>query len=211
MINSGWGGAAQDGVVTTDSAGPTPAPTPAPVPAPVTAPVPGPTPAPVPAPIPALRPPAHRVARRAIWYWLCRAAAGWFALAAAQVLALALNWPIPPWKVPLLIATGVAAVGHLLVMPAWRYRVHRWELTDSAMYTRTGWWTQEWRIAPLTRVQTVDSARGPLARLFGLTTVTVTTASAAGPVGIEGLEERTAAELAARITAAAQTSRGDAT
>jgi len=96
-------------------------------------------------------------------------------------------------------------------MPRWRYRVHRWELTDAAVYTRTGWWTQEWRIAPVNRVQTLDSARGPLARLFGLTTLTVTTASAAGPVEVEGLDEHTAADLAARITAAAQASRGDAT
>lgn len=162
-------------------------------------------------PVPALRPPAHQVAHRAIWYWLVRALAGWLALLTVQVVALVLDWPIPPWKVPLLILTGVVAAVHLAVMPVWRYRVHRWELTDTAVYTRTGWWTQEWRIAPLTRVQTVDSARGPLARLFGLSTLTVTTASAAGPVGVEGLDEHIAADLAARITAAAEATRGDAT
>lgn len=163
------------------------------------------------APAPVLRTPAHQVAHRAIWYWFVRALAGWLLVVAIQVVALTVNWPIPPWKVPLLIVTGALAAIHLAVMPVWRYRVHRWELTGTAVYTRTGWWTQEWRIAPLTRVQTVDSARGPLARLFGLTTLTVTTASAAGPVGVEGLDERTATELAARITAAAQDSRGDAT
>jgi len=97
------------------------------------------------------------------------------------------------------------------VMPWWRFRVHRWELTATAVYTRTGWWTQEWRIAPLSRVQTVDSSRGPVARLFRLTELTVTTASAAGPLTIEGLDEQTAAQLAAGITAAAQASQGDAT
>jgi membrane protein YdbS with pleckstrin-like domain len=160
---------------------------------------------------PALRPPANRVSPRAVWYWVVRALAGWLVVVAGQVVALVLDWPLPPLKVPLLVATGMLAATHVAVMPAWRYRVHRWELTDTAVSTRTGWWTQEWRIAPLTRVQTVDSARGPLARLFGLTTLTVTTASAAGPVGVEGLDERTAAALAARITAAAQASRGDAT
>lgn len=163
------------------------------------------------APVPALRPPAHQVAHRAIWYWFVRALAGWSVIVAVQVVALVLDWPLPPWKVPVLIASTVIAVTHVAVMPVGRYRVHRWELTETAVYTRTGWWTQEWRIAPLTRVQTVDSARGPLARLFGLTALTVTTASAAGPLGIEGLDEATAADLAARITAAAQTSRGDAT
>ncbi len=162
-------------------------------------------------PAPALRIPANQVAPRAVWYWFVRALAGWLAALAVQVAALTLDWPIPPWKVPLLILSGLLAAIHLAVMPRWRYRVHRWELTDDAVYTRTGWWTQEWRIAPVSRVQTVDSARGPLARLFGLTTLTVTTASAAGPVEIEGLDERTASGLAARITAAAQASRGDAT
>lgn len=155
--------------------------------------------------------PANRVSTRAVWYWFVRAMAGWSGLVAAQILALVLDWPLPPWKVPLLVGTGVLAAIHLAVMPAWRYRVHRWELTDTAIYTRTGWWTQEWRIAPLSRVQTVDSARGPLERLFRLTTLTATTASAAGPVGIEGLDDRTAADLAARITAAAEATRGDAT
>jgi membrane protein YdbS with pleckstrin-like domain len=160
---------------------------------------------------PTLRPPANRVSPRAVWYWLSAALAGWLVVVAVQVVALVLDWPFPPWKTTLLPVTAVVAVVHLSVMPWWRYRVHRWELTDSAVYTRTGWWTQEWRIAPLSRVQTVDAARGPLARLFRLTELTVTTASAAGPVKIEGLAEHTAVQLAAGITAAAQASRGDAT
>lgn len=162
-------------------------------------------------PPPAVRVPANRVSPRARWYWFTRAAAGWLALVAAQLAAMLLGWPFPPAKPPLLIATLVLAALHLAVMPAWRYRVHRWELTDAAMDTRTGWWTQEWRIAPLGRVQTVDSAQGPLGRLFRLTTLTVTTASAAGPLEVEGLDTATAATLAARITAAAQSTRGDAT
>ena len=66
-------------------------------------------------------------------------------------------------------------------MPFWRYRVHRWEVTDDAVYTRTGWLWQEWRIAPMSRIQTVDTARGPLEQLFRLASVTVTTASARRP------------------------------
>jgi hypothetical protein len=160
---------------------------------------------------PALRPPANRVSPRAVWYWFATALTGWLLVAAVQVAALVLDWPIPPWKWPLLLATAILAVIHVTVMPWWRFRVHRWELTEAAVYTRTGWWTQEWRIAPLSRVQTVDSSRGPFARLFRLTELTVTTASAAGPLRIEALDEQTAAQLAAGITAAAQASRGDAT
>ena len=45
----------------------------------------------------------------------------------------------------------------LFVVPMWRYRVHRWEIRPQAVYTRTGWLVQERRIAPISRVQTVDT------------------------------------------------------
>ena len=66
--------------------------------------------------------------------------------------------------------------------------MHRWEITGTAVYTQTGWWARERRIAPMSRIQTVDHAEGAIARLFGLATVTVTTASAAGALEIEGLD-----------------------
>ena len=160
---------------------------------------------------PSLRPPANQVAPRAVWYWFSRALAGWLVLVAAQVLAWILQWPIPPWRNQVLVATVLLALVHLTVMPRWRYRVHRWELSADAVYTRSGWWTQEWRIAPVTRIQTVDTERGPIGRLFRLTKVTVTTASAAGPLVIDGLDEPVAAKFAAEVTAAAQVSRDDAT
>ena len=75
---------------------------------------------------------------------------------------------------PLVLASYVA------VVPSWRYLVHRWEVTDTAVYTQTGWWARERRIAPMSRIQTVDHVEGAISRLFGLATVTVTTASAAG-------------------------------
>ena len=77
---------------------------------------------------------------------------------------------------------------YVAVVPQWRYRVHRWEVTDTAVYTQTGWWARERRIAPMSRIQTVDHVEGAIARLFGLATVTVTTASAAGALEIAGLD-----------------------
>lgn len=158
-----------------------------------------------------LRPPRHRVSHRAIYYWFVRALIGWLAVIAVQVVAWVFDWPLPPFHPQVLAVTGVLAVTHLAVMPAWRYRVHRWELTDGAVYTRSGWLTQEWRIAPVTRIQTVDSERGPIARLFRLAKVTVTTASAAGPLVIDGLEDAVATRFAAEVTAAAEAAKGDAT
>ena len=105
----------------------------------------------------------------------------------------------------------VVAVAYVVVMPRWRYRVHRWEATEHAIYTQTGWLNQERRIAPLSRVQTVDLERGPVAQLFGLASVRVTTASAAGPVRIHGLDLPVAQQLVDALTAAAVLEKGDAT
>jgi len=96
-------------------------------------------------------------------------------------------------------------------MPRWRYRVHRWEVTDTAVYTQSGWLTQERRIAPISRVQTVDIERGPLEQLFRLANVTVTTASAAGPLRIQGLDGTVADGLVAQLTEVTSRSEGDAT
>lgn len=105
----------------------------------------------------------------------------------------------------------VFAVTYVAIMPRWRYRVHRWEATASAIYTQTGWIKQERRIAPLSRVQTVDLERGPIAQLFTLASVTVTTASAAGPIKVHGLDRAVAQELVEGLTAAAVADTGDAT
>ena len=93
-----------------------------------------------------------------------------------------------------MVGAGVARrwslLAYVAVVPQWRYLVHRWEVTDTAVYTQTGWWARERRIAPMSRIQTVDHVEGAIARLFGLATVTVTTASAAGALEIAGLDQR---------------------
>lgn len=159
----------------------------------------------------ALRPPANRVSRRAIWYWMVRALPGWVVLVAAQVGFMLLVPQGTRWHVAGLVATVVLALLHLGVMPPWRYAVHRWEATPDAVYTQVGWLDQERRIAPITRVQTVDSERGAIERLFGLANVTVTTASAAGPIHIHGLDHGVAQRLVDDVTSRAQATRGDAT
>ncbi|HEY6538866.1 MAG TPA: PH domain-containing protein [Candidatus Dormibacteraeota bacterium] len=158
-----------------------------------------------------LRPPRHLVSPVAVWYWTTRAAIGW-----AVVLILELVWLLAQsgdqvWHLVVFLVTVVLAVGHLIVMPRWRYRVHRWEVTSVAVYTQAGWFHQERRVAPLSRLQTVDSERGPIEQLFGLVKVTANTASAAGPLRISGLDRQTAEELVEELTAIAQQTPGDAT
>jgi membrane protein YdbS with pleckstrin-like domain len=151
------------------------------------------------------------VSRTARWYWAARAAFGWLVLIAVQVIWLVADGDDVALRLAALIATVIVAVTHVTVMPLWRYNVHRWETTPEAVYTQSGWFKQEWRIAPVSRIQTVDSARGPFEQLFRLANVTVTTASAAGPVRISGLDRETAQRLVDELTANAQATAGDAT
>jgi membrane protein YdbS with pleckstrin-like domain len=158
----------------------------------------------------ALREPSQRVSPRAQLMWGLTAALE--AVVLLVVLAVAgpvAGWvPVPWWA---LVLIGAAAAAYVAVVPQWRYRVHRWEVTGTAVYTQTGWWARERRIAPMSRIQTVDHAEGAIARLFGLATVTVTTASAAGALEIAGLERQRALALVDELTLMADTLPGDAT
>jgi membrane protein YdbS with pleckstrin-like domain len=160
--------------------------------------------------LPGLRDPGNRVSRRAIGYWTSHAALNGLVLLAAEV-AVALGTGLSAgWWVALgLSAAAVAA--YAVIMPQWRYRVHRWEVTSDAVYTRTGWVSIHWRIAPISRIQTIDSHRWFGERIFGLANVTATTASAAGPVHIRGLDKATADHLLDELTAATGRAPGDAT
>jgi hypothetical protein len=165
--------------------------------------------------VPRLREPAHRVDPKAKLYWTARAGVLWLVIVGVQVAwliySLTQPQPVSSWHVPLLVVSVLVAAVHVVVMPRWRYAVHRWEVTAHAVYTQTGWFRTERRIAPLSRVQTVDTEQGAVARLFGLAKVTVTTASAAGPLEIDGLSAADAAVLVDRLTAATEAERGDAT
>ncbi|WP_214404988.1 PH domain-containing protein [Pseudonocardia lacus] len=158
-----------------------------------------------------LRPPRNAVDRRAIGWWTTNLL---LLFAAPVVVLVVLGVLIAPARFWLVApAVLIAAVGLVAVaaLPRWWFRVHRWEVTDAAVYTRTGFFWQEWRVAPLSRIQTVDTRRGPLEQRFGLATVVVTTASAKGAVTIPGLDHALAADVAEQLTETTQATPGDAT
>jgi membrane protein YdbS with pleckstrin-like domain len=134
---------------------------------------------------------------------------GLVVLVIAIVIGPLTSWVGLPWWSIILI--GLVVVAYVVVVPIWRYAVHRWEVTDTAVYTQTGWWTRERRIAPMSRIQTVDHAEGAISRVFGLATVTVTTASAAGALEIAGLDRDRALALVDELTLKADAVPGDAT
>ena len=159
----------------------------------------------------ALREPSQRVSSRAMRMWTVEA----LFVVAWLFAGLFVWWFLDHDSRTAQVVVGsillVCSAGYVTIMPRWRFRVHRWEATSYAIYTQTGWIRQERRIAPLSRVQTVDLERGPVAQLFKLASVTVTTASAAGPVKVHGLELPVAQELVERLTEAAVAEKGDGT
>lgn len=140
-----------------------------------------------------------------------RALLPWLVVVAGEAAVLVASYaPRAVW-VPVAAVTLLLLLAHVLVMPRARFRFHRWERTEAAFYTQSGWLTVERRLAPLTRVQTVDVERGPLESLFRLATLTVTTASAAGALRVPALDRGVADALAEDLGVLAGATADDAT
>ncbi len=159
---------------------------------------------------PGLREPTQRVSPRARLMWVVGATIR----SGILMLVLVAAGPVWGWvelRWWAFLLAGLVLAAYVLVEPQWRYLVHRWEVTETAVYTQTGWYARERRIAPISRIQTVDYTEGAVARLFGLASVTVTTASAAGALVIIGLDQTRARQLVDELTLKADTDPGDAT
>jgi uncharacterized protein len=161
--------------------------------------------------IPGLRQPKHRIERRSILWWTIRVLLLAIVVLGGLLTLYAAVEPVRPWLEPLLwIVTAIFTV-NLGAMPTWRYLVHRWESTENAVFALKGWWMREWRIIPVSRIQSVDVVRGPLQQALGLATLKVTTASPEGSIKIVGLDAELATRVAGEITAITQGTPGDAT
>ncbi|MEU6858032.1 PH domain-containing protein [Glycomyces sp. NPDC046736] len=159
----------------------------------------------------ALRPPRHQFDPRVLPWWRSQLAI-MFAVPVVPLTVLGfLIAPARPWLLGPAAVLAVIGLVASLALPVWWHRVHRWEITETAVYTLTGYFWRTWRIAPMSRIQTVDTTQGPLQRAFGLSTVVVTTASSAGAVDLKGLDQDQATELAARLTELTEAVPGDAT
>ena len=102
------------------------------------------------------------LAAAALVVWLDRVSlvvAAAFALAVLTLAALAV------WTVPNLV---------------WRH--WRYEIGETEVDLQHGWLTMTRTLIPLTRVQHVDTRRGPLQRRFGLASVVLFTAAGASEI-----------------------------
>lgn len=137
-----------------------------------------------------------------------------FGSAAWLVDATRWSW-IPDWALAhvwwMPIAYAAFAVAETILSPRWRYRIHRWEVTQDIIYTRSGWFRQKWQMVPVSRIQTVDHTQNWLERRFRLATLRVQTASHAGSSTIAGLDAAEAERLSGELAIRAGELRDDAT
>lgn len=105
--------------------------------------------------------------------------------------------PVDPVVVPA-IAALVGAVG--IALAFLRYRVWRFELQDDALALERGVLTRVETAVPYVRVQHIDTHRGPIERLVGLSSVVVYTAGSRGAdVTVPGLAPDRARRLRDRL------------
>ena len=84
----------------------------------------------------------------------------WLVLAVGQVVWFVVVDDRLAWAhVSAAAVTAVGMAVFVIVVPLWRYRVHRWDISPQAVFTRSGWLVQERRIAPIS----VTTQNGPFA------------------------------------------------
>ncbi|MCI8610207.1 MAG: PH domain-containing protein [Firmicutes bacterium] len=122
---------------------------------------------------------------------------GFFFILELIVLFIANIGGAPGW---LWIALGVIAIlltAYLIGAPKVRYARYRYRIDEESIRVREGFLWINYSIVPIERLHKIELSQGPLARMFGLYTVTVTTAG--GQVSIKFLKEEVANEIAEHL------------
>lgn len=99
-----------------------------------------------------------------------------------------------PWLVA--VPAALVALWAIIVAPSRRFRSWGWAKTEDELHVAWGVWTHVHTIVPLSRVQHIDVAQGPLERTFGLARLIVHTAGTAhATVTLPGITRETAETL----------------
>jgi len=154
-------------------------------------------------------PPEQRVDPRAITLWRVDATlrAGTFGLLLVLTLASLLSMAPLGVLIPALalLLFALYAVIQIAIVPKVRYRHFGYQVDERELDIMQGVFVIRRTLIPLVRVQHVDTVQGPIAKQFGLSSVTVSTA--AGGHLIPGLSDQAADELRDRISALARVAR----
>jgi len=93
-----------------------------------------------------------------------------------------------------LLVSWALAIAYTIVVPNLRYERYRYCIDDEAIRVRRGFlWISE-DMVPMERLHKIKTSQGPIARIFKLSTINVTTAG--GDVDIKFLNEKEATEIA---------------
>ncbi|CCQ32679.1 membrane-flanked domain protein [Halorhabdus tiamatea SARL4B] len=141
------------------------------------------------------------------WKWAFRvlAVAAVVGAVVGAISVFVLEWgPLPGVGVGLLVA--ILGIGHVLLL----YRSWRYEVREDALSLERGVITHVKTVVPFVRVQHIDTNRGPIDRLLGLSSLVVYTAGSRGAdVTIAGLTPDDAEDLQDRLKLLAKESTGD--
>lgn len=109
-------------------------------------------------------------------------------------------------------AAAIAAViwvGWVAWYPSARLRRWRWRLTDLAIELERGVITHRHDAVPYFRIQQIDISAGPIDRMLGITSLSVTSASASGSAGLPGIPAELAPSVREELLRRAEASLGD--
>lgn len=101
------------------------------------------------------------------------------------------------WPIAIVAVVVALALLNLWLGPNLRYRYWRYDIRADEADLQHGWFTRTRQLVPMSRIQHVDTRRGPLDRRFGLASVVLYTA--AGPAYIPALANDVAADVRDRI------------
>ena len=122
----------------------------------------------------------------------CALCLGIIMITATLIVLLALNAGITGNI--LLVAGWILSAAYIIFAPAVRYERYRYLIDSEAIRVREGlFWISE-NIVPIERLHKIEVSQGPVAGMFNLSTVCVTTAG--GDVNIKFLGEEKAKEIA---------------
>ena len=110
------------------------------------------------------------------------------------------------WSWVALVGVAIVAVVSVAFVPR-RVKAIGYALRDDDLVFRRGIFFQRLVAVPYGRLQLVDVGRGPVARILGLSKLSLVTAAASTGVSIPGLPTDTAEELRDHLIALAETRR----
>ena len=131
----------------------------------------------------------------------------WLVIAIGLVVANHF-WSWPLWLAVIAVGAAIVHAGAHLVLIPYRYRFWRYQITDTAVYLRSGFIFRKSTAIPITRIQNVTLEAGPLLQWQKLQTVKVQTASDADEIA--GVTQDVADALREQIMRLAKEARDDA-